>query len=115
MTAPYKKRAKSGWNNDKDQSNKDERSFEKQEIVELTCETFFEVMDEIEHNDKVPNKRKKKQAKAKDILNKIHSTERTLEFFKRGFNSDWTTRIVARYETELKKLNELYNELKDKK
>lgn len=34
MTAPYKKRAKAGWNSDKTLSNKSERRFEEVEIKE---------------------------------------------------------------------------------
>ena len=34
MTAPYKKRAKAGYNNDKSTSNRAERSFESKEIQE---------------------------------------------------------------------------------
>ena len=34
MTAPYKKRAKAGWNNDKKLANKSERRFEENEIKE---------------------------------------------------------------------------------
>ena len=110
MTAPYKKRAKAGWNRDKEQSNKDERAFQKLEVDQLTNET--------ENNKILPiaKKLKKKPLKAKDVLNKIHVTERKLEFFKgRGSWSTWVDRIIYRYEEELKELNELYTKLKDKR
>lgn len=38
MTAPYKKRALSGWNHDKKQSNRDERQYEPVEIEDQTTE-----------------------------------------------------------------------------
>jgi hypothetical protein len=97
MTAPYKKRAKSGWNHDKKQSNKDERAFEKREINLITLEEEF---DEV--STRAMKKAKKKVLKAKDIRNKIHSTERKLEFFK----SEWCKSVINRYEQELKSLQE---------
>lgn len=39
MTAEYKKRAKGGWNNDKDVSNRKERSYEVREIQEQLTDT----------------------------------------------------------------------------
>jgi len=110
MTAPYKKRAKSGWNHDKEQSNKDERAFEKREIDQLT--------NGVEDNKILPvdKKPKKKPLKAKDVANKINALERRLEFFKKpGFCSSWMTGVISRYEEELKELNELYTKLKDKR
>lgn len=108
MTAPYKKRAKSGWNNDKKQSNKDERAFEKRELEGLSSG--------IEENKLLPisKKKKKKQLKAKDIANKIRDTERKIEFFSNGYFTDWCKGIVARYKRQLVDLQELYNELKEK-
>jgi len=38
MTAPYKKRALSGWNHDKKQSNRDERQYEPNDIKDQTAE-----------------------------------------------------------------------------
>jgi hypothetical protein len=38
MTAPYKKRALGGWNHDKKQSNKDERSYEAKDIKDQTTD-----------------------------------------------------------------------------
>jgi hypothetical protein len=39
MTAPYKKRAKAGWNTDKTQSNRDERNYEPVDVAEQVAET----------------------------------------------------------------------------
>jgi hypothetical protein len=115
MTAPYKKRAKAGWNSDKKQSNKDERVFEKHEIRTISYEEL-NADAEIEHNDKLPKKKKRKQPKPKDILNKINSTEKTLAFFKSGsvYRSEWIKGVISRYEKELEDLHKQYNEMTSK-
>lgn len=46
MTAPYKKRAKAGWNRDKKQSNRDERAYEAVEVAE-------QALEETKHKSKV--------------------------------------------------------------
>lgn len=38
MTAPYKKRAKAGWNRDKAQSNRDERQYEAKDVEDHMAE-----------------------------------------------------------------------------
>lgn len=109
MTAPYKKRAKTGWNSDKEQSNKDERTFVKEEINELLT------MDESQELDKAPKKRKKKASKAKDIRNKIVTVERSIRFWSdRLIGSKYTHGIVQRYTEELKNLNQELLELEKK-
>lgn len=120
MTAPYKKRAKAGWNNDKEQSNKDERAYAKRELVELTSEEirdsrdkeFVDMMDQL---SEAPKKPKKKPLKAKDVQNKIVALERKLEFFKKGYVSDWCKGVIARYEQQIKEMKKLHEELKGNK
>jgi len=130
MTAPYKKRAKAGWNSDKEQSNKDERSFNKTEIVKESLvssevETFL-IREEIIEDEyikanyetkehKAFKKRKKKTPKAKDIRNKIVTVERHIRFWTdRLSNSKYTHGIVQRYVKELKNLNQELLELEKK-
>lgn len=61
MTAPYKKRALSGWNHDKKQSNRDERQYEQVDIDEQTSETSS-VSKKV--NAKKHNKREKEISRA---------------------------------------------------
>lgn len=107
---PYKKRAKAGWNTDKEQSNKDERAFAKREINELLNEE--ENPTELA---KAPTKAKKKPLKAKDVRNKIKYTEDRIKFFSSDrYKSNWIKGVIARYEKKLKELNELLSELEKK-
>ena len=62
MTAPYKKRAKKGWNCDRDQANRSERLYGNAEIKEQLRET-----------DPTRRKAGKKSKKEKEILSLIRA------------------------------------------
>jgi len=57
MTAPYKKRAKSGWNTDKHESNRGERTYEPTDIEEQLSEESK--LSPVQQKKK-PNKSEKK-------------------------------------------------------
>ena len=74
MTAPYKKRALSGWNHDKKQSNRDERQYEPNDIK-----------DQVAEESKVLSKPKNKPTKTdKNITRSISNLRYAL---KRGGGS----------------------------
>ena len=92
MVSPYKKRAKKGYNNDKEQSNKDERSFVKKELKDLTSEElrdsrdseFLDMIDQLNKPQKQGTlKRNKKHTKRMVEEKLAHALKKLEQFEKR--------------------------------
>jgi len=102
MTAAYKKRAKGGWNKDKDVSNSKERSYEDKDI-----------QDQLEEVSKV-RKAVKKTYNNKDIQRQLSSLRWIAKFSKGDVESlnkrnpnmrgDWFEGIRQGYYQDYKKL-----------
>lgn len=121
----YKKRAKAGWNTDKDSSNRKERTFEK-ELIEKEVESQ-EIGDSktVEPEDKFVSsgqrigKKKYKypeEREIKKIEKKISYAKRWLERNdKYGFSgTEWMIRTNMKYKTELEKLEPKLEKLQKK-
>lgn len=68
MTAPYKKRAKAGWNNDKAAANRSERIYEPKDVSEQLAE-------------ETPHKAKKKPSRGeKKLLNMLRDVKWAIKF-----------------------------------
>lgn len=126
----YKKRAKAGWNKDKDISNRKERTFEK-ELIEKEVESqeigdskTVEPEDKFVSSGQRTGKKKYKYPEEK----KIKKLEKNIRYMK-GFlerydkredsGSDWLTRVSDMYRHEISvdqaKLEELQKKLEEKK
>lgn len=107
MVSAYKKRAKQGYNNDKDQSNKDERSLDKKEIEQNLQENLSE------NNDLNKRKLKREKKRTKRMVEeKLLFARKKLEHFKKRFleigssSKSMYQSIIHYYEKDVEKLEQ---------